>query len=148
MTTADFTTSFDVHATPAEAFAAINDVPAWWMGEIVGPTHALGDEFTYRYEKNHFSRQRVTEFVPERRVVWLVVESRLTFVDQQNEWDGTRIVFDIVPHEGKTQVTFTHEGLEPAKPCYEACSGAWSYLMGCLRNLIAERAARPAVAAE
>ena len=147
MTSSSFTTIFEVAATPAEVFDTINDVAAWWSGEITGPTRALGDQFTYRYKDMHFSRQQITEFRPGRRVAWLVVESRLSFVPQQNEWDGTRITFDIAPRNKGSRVTFTHEGLEPAKPCYDDCSGAWTFLVAGLRKLIDERKAAATVAA-
>ena len=43
----DFTTSIQVDQTPEEAFDAINNVRAWWPGEIEGNTKKLNDEFTY-----------------------------------------------------------------------------------------------------
>ncbi len=147
MTNADFTTSFDVDANPAETFAAICDVRGWWDGDLQGETHALGDEFTYRYADLHFSRQRITELAPGQRVAWLVVESRLSFVAQQNKWDGTTIAFDIAPRGTGSRVTFTHKGLMPEQPCYDNCSSAWSYYMDCLRNFVAESKAAATAAA-
>jgi hypothetical protein len=76
----DFTLTFSVDQTPQEAFAAINDVRGWWSGNLDGPTDELGGEFTYRFGKVHFTKQKVTELVPGKRVVWLVVDSDLGFV--------------------------------------------------------------------
>jgi hypothetical protein len=90
-----YTTSFMVDQTPEEAFAAINDVRGWWSGQIEGDTQRLGDEFTYRYEDLHLSRQKITESVPGKRVVWEVLDGYLNFVQDKTEWLDTVITFDI-----------------------------------------------------
>ena len=62
-----FTAIFTVDQTPAEAFAAINNVRGWWSGEIDGSTEQLGAQFTYRYQDIHHSRQEITELIPGKR---------------------------------------------------------------------------------
>ncbi len=132
-----FTTSFTVAQTPNEVFTAINNVRGWWSGEVTGETSKLGDEFTYRYKDMHKTTQRVTEFVPGKKVVWHVTDAKLTFVKDKTEWIGTDIVFEIARKDGKTELHFTHVGLVPAFECYGGCSGAWGSLVdGNLRNLI------------
>ncbi len=132
-----YTTAFRVKRTPDEVYRAINDVRAWWSGRIDGATDELGAEFRYRYEDVHDSRQKVTELVPGRRVVWRVTDGTLTFVKNKNEWKGTEVVFDIAEKGGETEVRFTHVGLSPACECYEACSGGWDALVnGNLRQRI------------
>lgn len=138
----DFTISILVEKTPAEAFNVIKDVRAWWAGafegaEIEGGAERLGDEFTYRYKDIHFTRQRLVEVVPDKRLVWLVTESTINFVKDVKEWDGTRLIFDLSRKDGKTLVRFTHEGLVPEFECYEACSSAWTGIVSdSLRTLI------------
>jgi hypothetical protein len=139
MSQENFSTAFTVDQTPEEAFAAINNVRGWWTGEpgVEGSTDKLGDEFTYRYEPHHYSKQKITELVPGKKVVWLVVDSTLNFVKDKSEWKGTKIIFDIAKKGGKTEVRFTHVGLIPDEECYSACSNAWgSYINGSLRSLI------------
>ena len=110
----DYTTSFTVSQTPIEAFDAINNVRGWWSGEVEGKTDKLGAEFTYHVRDAHRSKQKVTEFVPGKKVVWHVSDARLAFVKDKSEWKGTEIVFDIAKHGDKTEVRFTHKGLVPA----------------------------------
>ena len=137
MSSQDFTASFTVDQTPAAAFAAVTDVRGWWSGQIEGDTDALGAEFTYRYQDVHYSRQVVTEFTPDRRVVWSVVDSYLDFVEDKEEWTGTEVVFEVVPVDGGTEVRFTHVGLSPAYECFDGCSSAWGfYVTDSLRRLI------------
>ncbi len=122
-----FTTAFTVDKSPQEVFDAINDVRGWWTGEIIGKSTRVSDEFTFRYQDIHFTKQRVVELAPGRKVVWLVTEANLTFVKDADEWEGTHLVFEIVPKGKKTELRFTHEGLVPDFECYEACSGGWSF---------------------
>ena len=149
MNNRDFTTTISVDQAPEEVFAAINNVRGWWSGEIEGDTNRLGAEFTYRYEDMHRSKQRVTEFVPGKKVVWHVLESRLSFLKDASEWTGTDIVFEISERQGKTEVRFTHVGLVPQHECFDTCSNAWGTLVhGNLRKLIATGTPQPDALAE
>jgi hypothetical protein len=121
-----FRTTFSLEQTPEQVFDVICDVRSWWQGEIVGTTDTVGEEFGYTVPGVHFSRQRVTELEAGRRVAWLVVDSRLDYLKDKQEWNGTTISFDLAPHDAGTEVTFTHEGLVPEIECYDECSGAWS----------------------
>ena len=77
----------------------------------------------------HFSKQKLVEVVPDKKVVWLVTDSKLNFIKNQSEWTGTKISFEIFEINNKTQVRFTHHGLVPAIECYGDCSNAWSQLI-------------------
>jgi hypothetical protein len=137
MNNQNFTATFTVDQTPEEVFAAINNVRAWWSGEIEGSTDKLGDEFTYRYEAVHRSKQRITESIPGKRVVWHVLDGYLGFTRDKTEWTGTDITFDISRRGDKTEVRFTHVGLVPEFECFDNCSNAWGfYINGSLRSLI------------
>jgi uncharacterized protein YndB with AHSA1/START domain len=134
----DFTATFTVDQTPEEVFAAINNVRGWWTGEIEGATDKLGDEFTYRYEDIHYSKQKITESIPGKKIVWRVVDAKLNFTQDKQEWVNTEITFDIAQKGDQTEVRFTHLGLVPAFECFNDCSNAWGmYINGSLRNFIA-----------
>jgi uncharacterized protein YndB with AHSA1/START domain len=134
----NFTASITVDQTPEEVFKAINNVRGWWSGEIEGETDKLGGEFTYRYKDMHRSRQKITEFIPGKRIVWHVTDAELGFAKNKTEWKGTDIIFEIARKGGKTELQFTHAGLIPAFECYGGCSGAWGALVETnLRKLIA-----------
>jgi hypothetical protein len=137
MKASDFTTTILVDQTPQEAFDAINNVRDWWPGEIEGNTQQLNDEFTYRYKKIHYSKQRLVEVIPGRKLVWLVTDSSLNFVENKTEWTGTKIIFEISEKNGKTEVRFTHVGLIPQYECFDSCSNAWTDIIrNGLRSLI------------
>ncbi|MDB5169361.1 MAG: ATPase [Candidatus Saccharibacteria bacterium] len=133
----DFTTSILVEQTPKEVFDAINNVSGWWSGEIEGNPDKLGAEFTYQYGDIHQSTQKVTEFVPAKKIVWHVIDAYLSFVEKKDEWKGTDIIFEINEKNGKTELVFTHRGLVPPFACYGTCSNAWETLVQKnLRNFI------------
>jgi hypothetical protein len=133
----NYTTTFTVDQTPEEAFAAINNVRGWWSEEIEGSTDKLGDEFSMRYRDVHYSKQKITEVIPGKKVVWLVVDAHLNFTEDKSEWKGTEITFEIAKKGDKTEVRFTHVGLVPSDECYLVCSDAWgAYIQGSLRSLI------------
>ena len=108
-----FRTTFTVAQAPQQTYQAICDVRSWWSGEIEGYTDRIGEEFSYTVPGVHFSRQRVTELEPGHKVSWLVVDSRLDYLQDKQEWNGTTITFDLVPHERGTEITFVHPGLSP-----------------------------------
>jgi hypothetical protein len=138
------THSFTVDQSPMEAYNAINNVRGWWSGEIEGDTDKLGDVWTYRYKDFHMTKHKVTKLVPGKKVVWLVLDSYLSFVEDKTEWNGTQIIFDISKKNGKTEVVFTHQGLAPQHECFKDCNNAWgSYIKGSLRNLIMKGKGQP-----
>ncbi|TMI64564.1 MAG: SRPBCC domain-containing protein [Bacteroidetes bacterium] len=139
MNTKDFTATILVDQTPEEAFNAINNVRGWWTGEpgVEGNTDKLGDEFTYVYKDIHYSKQKLTELIPGKKIVWLITDSKLNFTKDKTEWTGTSIIFDISEKNNKTQIRFTHVGLVPAFECYGDCSNAWSsYIKNSLQSFI------------
>jgi hypothetical protein len=137
MANKNFTTTISVNQNPEDTYAAINNVRGWWSGEIEGDTNKLGAEFTYRYKDVHRSKQKITELIPGKKVVWHVLDSDLSSMRDKSEWNGTDIVFEISKKDDKTEVRFTHIGLIPAFECYGDCSGAWGMLINeNLRKLI------------
>jgi hypothetical protein len=47
----------------------------------------------------------------------------------ENEWNGTKLVFDISNRGDKTEVCFTRAGLWPDDESFLGCSSAWSSLI-------------------
>ena len=133
----DYHTSIMVHATAQEAFDAINNVRGWWTENLEGHSEKLNDEFTVRFGDVHVSTQKLVEFIPKKKVVWLVTDSRLNFIQKKDEWTNTSIVFELSERDSQTQVDFTHAGLVPSIECFDACSNAWGdYINNSLRNLV------------
>lgn len=132
-----FSLAFLVDQSPEEVFNAVNNVRGWWSETVKGNTEKLNDEFVYRHEPWHYSRQRLIEVVPSKKVVWLVTDGELSFTEDKGEWKNTKIIFQITKKGNKTELRFTHDGLLPSVECFEDCSNGWNhYVQGSLLQLI------------
>jgi hypothetical protein len=143
----NFQTTIWVNASPESAFNRIHEISAWWTENAEGSSRHKEDEFIVRFGDVHFSRQKLDELVPSKKITWLVTESRLNFIKEREEWTGTRIHFDLSERNGGTEIRFTHEGLDPEKECYEACAAAWTgYIRESLFNYLSTGKGMPAPA--
>ncbi|WP_018614776.1 SRPBCC family protein [Segetibacter koreensis] len=133
----DFTTTLIVDKTPEEVFKAVIDVRGWWSEEIEGSTKKLNDEFTYHYKDVHIAKMKLIEVIPNQKVVWLVLDNYIKFIEDKNEWKGNKIIFEITEKDNKTQLQFTQLGLVPGYECFDICSNAWThYVQQSLHSLI------------
>jgi hypothetical protein len=132
MSNTDYCRSIMVNIPAQEAYRKIFDVDKWWTKNIEGPSTTLNDAFVINYGKDmHYSKHQLIEAIPNQRIVWLVAESKLNWIpNEKEEWTGTKLVFDIAAGGDKTTVTFTHEGLGPAKECFIDCSKGWDLFIG------------------
>ncbi len=144
MTTTDFATTLLVDKSPEEAFRAILNIRGWWSEEIEGNTENLNEEFTYHYKDVHRCKMKLTELVPNKKVVWLVMDNYFNFTNNQSEWKGTKIQFGISGKGKQTEIVFTHLGLVPEYECFDICSDAWTqYIRQSLYNLITTGKGQP-----
>jgi hypothetical protein len=140
----DFATTLLVDQTPEEVFNAINNVRGWWSEEIEGNTDQLNDEFTYHYKDIHRCQMKLTEVIPNKKIVWFVIANYFKFTKDKSEWTGTKISFEISKKDSQTQIRFTHLGLVPEYECYDICSDAWNnYIHNSLRSLITTGKGQP-----
>jgi len=149
MNSTNFSTTILVDQTPAEVFTAINNVRGWWSEEIEGGTGQLNDQWTYHFQDVHRCKMKIIELIPNKKVVWMVVENHFNFTKDQSEWVGNKIIFEITEKNNKTQLQFTQSGLVPQYECYDVCKNAGStYIQKSLFNLITTGKGQPNVKAE
>lgn len=139
-----FSASIIVDQSPSIAYKSILNFRAWWSEEIEGPTDQLNESFFYHYKDIHLCKIKLTEVIPDERIVYQVLENEFNFVKDKSEWVNTKLVFEINEEAGKTKVNFTHEGLVPEYECYKVCNDAWSgYIKNSLYNLIVSGKGNP-----
>ncbi|NML36816.1 SRPBCC domain-containing protein [Chitinophaga sp. G-6-1-13] len=160
MSNQSFTVTLLLDQSPSDVYEAVINPRAWWSEEIEGATSKAGDVFDYHFEDIHRSKMKLTESVPDKRVVWLVLENAFKpglfdeaagghakhdgFENDKAEWVDTHVVFDITRENGKTRLRFTHDGLVPDYECYDVCINGWShYIQGSLHSLITTGKGQP-----
>ncbi|SHF45611.1 SRPBCC family protein [Flavisolibacter ginsengisoli] len=127
----DYAITVEVAKSSQEVFDAISDVTNWWSKDFEGNSTKLNDEFTINHPNAHYSKQRLIEVVPNKKVVWLVIDSNLNWIkSNKQEWTNTKMIFEVNPKDDKTELRFTHEGLTPDKECCAMCVKGWDLVVG------------------
>ncbi len=105
----NYAVAIEVAKSPEDVFNhIINNVSKFWPEDFEGESSKLNDEFVFTSEGGHYSKNKVIELVPDKRVVWLVTES-IRPADNF-DWSGTKMIFDLMPQVDGTQLRFTYDG--------------------------------------
>ena len=134
----DYNATIVAKTSAAEAFSNFNRVSAWWTENTEGDTDSLDSVFTIHFGEA-FVTFKVVEFIPEKKVVWLVTDCYLHWLNDKKEWKDTRISCEFSTEKELTQLHFTHIGLAPGIECYDGCVKGWDqYFKDSLFRLITE----------
>lgn len=130
MNNQNYTTTIEVAQSPQDVFSHINDVSKWWSKDFEGSSTKLNDEFVICHPGRHYSKQKLVEVIPGKKVIWLVTDSELNWLEKdKHEWSNTKMIFEITTKGDKTILHFTHEGLVPEKECYAMCEQGWNMVI-------------------
>ena len=123
----DYSATIELATLPMDVFTHLKDVTKWWSKDFEGNSSILNDEFVICHPGRHYSKQKLVEVIPGRKLVWLVTDSKLDWLEKdKHEWTGTKMIFELSPEGDKTLLHFTHEGLVPEKACYAMCERGWN----------------------
>ena len=127
----DFTIAILSNKTPEVIYQTLLDVRSWWWGlygvEFTGNSENADDVFTIKAgDGAHYSEHKLVELIPGKKIVWLVTEANLAFLENKKEWVGTKLIFEISEKGERSEVKFIHEGLTPASECYDSCAPTWT----------------------
>jgi len=143
MNSENFTCSITANITAKEAFESITKVNEWWTENLEGHSQKLNDVFTAHFGKT-FTTHKLIEVVPGKKIVWLITDCHLDWLNDKKEWKDTKMSFEITSKDNATQINFTHIGLTPEIECYNDCRKGWTfYITESLFKLITEHKGTP-----
>jgi Activator of Hsp90 ATPase homolog 1-like protein len=139
----DYQKSISVNVSAEEVFQKISEVNMWWSASFKGSAKKLNDVFSVNFGETYVNF-KVVEVVPNKKLVWLVTDCNLHWINNKTEWKDTKIVFEIFPQNKKTKLTMIHVGLVPQAECYDTCEKGWDfYIEKSLHKLLNENKGLP-----
>ncbi|MEP6951333.1 MAG: SRPBCC domain-containing protein [Ginsengibacter sp.] len=144
MKTQNYNCSITANTSAHHAFESINHVNEWWVKNIGGESEKQNDAFTVHFSGEIFVTFKITESVPDKKVVWHVTDCYLPWLKDKTEWNNTDVVFEIEPENNSSKINLTHVGLVPEVECYEGCVKGWEqYFKGSLLQLLTTGRGQP-----
>ena len=111
-----------IAADQATVFHLINTgdgLRKWWAEDVfddTGEVVSLGF-----FKRSTVYRLRVKEIDPRSRVVWRC--------ETGAEWEGTQLIFEMLPAGKQTELRFTHSGWKQETDYFRSCNTTWGELM-------------------
>jgi uncharacterized protein YndB with AHSA1/START domain len=138
MSRQSYSTEVFISIKPDLVYKAITkDIDKWWT-ELSNQALEVGDQLVVRFEKNTSWVMTVSEAIPNRSLVWKVVEANhdLENLSKTDEWKGTTIKWEIVENKTGSKMTLIHHGLVPKLECFEICQAGWNYFLGNFKDYL------------
>ena len=125
----DFTYSFTVKASAKDVMKSIAQVDKWWAKQFKGNASKLNDVFSVYFGKpgDTFVDFKISEVIPEKKIIWLVTDCNLHWIDDKKEWKNNEVIWSLTEKDGKTTIDFVHKGMTPENECYETCKPGWTH---------------------
>lgn len=139
----NYQSSIVADVSAEEAFKKIGRICEWWATNVDGDPLRLNAFFTVRFGKT-FAFFKTTEIISNKKIVWHVVDCYLPLFKNVDQWNNTKLVWDISTQNNKTQISMTHVGLTPEIECFSDCEKGWNfYVKESLAKLITENKGLP-----
>ena len=104
-----YSVEIEVAKSLEDVFKHLIDISKWWPEEFIGDSLELNKEFVLRTGDSHYSKNKVIEFVPDKKFVWLTTESLRK--PDNFDWTGTKMIFELTPKGNTTLLKFTYDGV-------------------------------------
>jgi len=122
----NYSLGLTVKASAKETMKKINQVNLWWAKNFKGQASNLNDEFSV-YFGDTFVNFRISEVIPDKKIVWQVTDCYLHWISDKTEWKDTEVIWSLTEQSEKTHIDFVHKSLTPESDCYESCKPGWTH---------------------
>jgi len=121
------------------ALSTLKGLRGWWTTLVKGSTkNGRVIRFEFAGLKEHIL-MRVAKTNKQKLVEWNCLEHT-----ELDEWNGTRIIFDLRENEpGICELQFQHVGLVPELECYSSCRSGWDYFLKSLKEYVEKNEGTP-----
>ncbi len=104
-----YSVEIELPKSSREVFNALTNLSGWWPEEYVGESPQMNTEFILRTGDTHYSKNKIIEYVPDKKFAWLTTESIRT--TDNYDWSGTKMIFELTHQNNNTLLTFTYDGV-------------------------------------
>lgn len=128
--TSSYTREILVSSTPDAVYKALTTgFDKWWTTDC-NPIFNTGDKITFRFGPTYWV-MRASNLVPDKYVELECIEAHHVHDGLSssilNEWEGTKLTWEIQKQGEKTKIIMVHEGLMPSQECFKVCEQGWDY---------------------
>ncbi len=127
-----------IHVPAAEVYVALTSAKGLsevWTRELSVLEH-VGAVNEFHFGKEDLTRMKIVELVPNKRIVWLCVNS-------DPEWIGTTVSFKIEENNNHTAITLRHTNWKEVTGFYRFCNYNWAMFLYSLKRYCEEGQGMP-----
>lgn len=129
----NYVASIKVSASIENSFDAVTtQMNLWWTETIEGELTSVGDtvKAVFPPDFGHWTFE-ATALDRGARIEMVCIDAHHhvegLFKEIEQEWLGTRVIWEFIRVGKKTKITLTHHGLTPQLNCWGICLDGWNY---------------------
>jgi uncharacterized protein YndB with AHSA1/START domain len=129
----------EIDAPPEKVFEAITTqagLRGWWTADSMAEPRVGSVAVFGFYNRRLLFRMRIEKLTPGKKVVW-------TCLGENDEWKGTRLIWQISQKEGTTVLRFVHGDWRSTSGYFAYCNSTWGMLMYRLKDYAEGKAPGP-----
>lgn len=104
-----YSVEIELAKSPDDVFSHVINLSKWWPEDFIGDGIKTDSDFVLKTGDGHYSKNKVLEFLPDKKLVWITTESIRTA--DNYDWTGTKFIFELTSQDSNTMLKFTYDGV-------------------------------------